>query len=597
MKSSRNIFSVLNETYRGYRRYILILLGLGILSAVLDGVGINALIPLVSFLLGDTGLPSDTISQLMVSLFGFFGAPFTFRYVLIFTAGLFVARAIILALFAFFRGRVNAIYLTSEVRTLYHAALRVSWAYMLRQKGGFIQNTVFWDAKRNAQLLDTVVQFIQSAIGALIYLTVAVSISPVITLVTIILGAVILVLFRPIRNLARAYGGEISLTEKLLAHHIGEHVHGFKSVKASGAAGRVGENAEGALVRMHDAVANSILMQGIGSVIIQPLSFLFIIGIFAFAYTSGNFNLASFAAILYLIQKIFVYLESTQGAIQSITQLIPYAENILTFKREAGNNCESEEGDKPFSFERAIEFKNVSLAYEGRDPVLSRVSFTVPKGGMFAIVGHSGSGKTSLADIILRLFHPTEGEVLLDGVPVERIRLSEWRRNIAYVSQDAFLLHASIRDNIRFYDETISDVDIERAARSAHIYEDIMRLPQGFDTVLGDRGATLSGGQRQRVALARALARKPQVLVLDEVTSALDSELERLIQVVIDELRGSITLLVIAHRMSTVVNADRMLVLEGGLIVEEGKPSEMLSDPTSYVSRMMALQKSEGTRR
>ena len=206
------------------------------------------------------------------------------------------------------------------------------------------------------------------------------------------------------------------------------------------------------------------------------------------------------------------------------------------------------------------------------------------------IIGPSGGGKTTLADLVLRLFEPTAGTITLDGVPLGEIQLAQWRHRVGYVSQDAFLMHASVRDNIRFFDDTISDADIESAMKDAHIYEEIMQLPEGLDTVLGDRGVRLSGGQRQRVALARALARKPSVLVLDEVTSALDSELEREIKRVIEALRGRITLISIAHRVSTILDADTIVVLKDGAVEESGSPQEMLANTNSYLTRILTMQ-------
>ena len=167
---------------------------------------------------------------------------------------------------------------------------------------------------------------------------------------------------------------------------------------------------------------------------------------------------------------------------------------------------------------------------------------------------------------------------MLDGAPVEDISLDLWRQNIGYVPQDAFLLHSTVEENIRFYNETLTTEDIHSAAKQANIHEFISGLPNGYQTVVGDRGILLSGGQRQRIVLARALAGKPTLLILDEATSALDHESEKLIQEAISKLRGSVTVFIIAHRPSTVADADRILVLGGGRIVEEGTPSELLKN-------------------
>ena len=170
----------------------------------------------------------------------------------------------------------------------------------------------------------------------------------------------------------------------------------------------------------------------------------------------------------------------------------------------------------------------------------------------------------------------------MDGVDLREIKLSEWRRNIGYVSQDIFLLNDTVAQNIKFYDESITQADTERAAKLANIYEFIGKLENGFNTVLGERGVRLSGGEKQRIALARALARKPAILILDEATSALDAESEALIQKALERLKGDVTIMAIAHRVSTILKADRLLVLQEGRVQEEGPPQELLKAKDSY---------------
>ena len=189
-------------------------------------------------------------------------------------------------------------------------------------------------------------------------------------------------------------------------------------------------------------------------------------------------------------------------------------------------------------------------------------------------------------DLLLRLVDPSGGEILLDGKDIRTIRLKEWRRRVGYVSQDIFLLNDTIANNIRFFDPSITDEDVTRAASMANIYEFVRTCKDGFETVVGERGIMLSAGQRQRIAIARVLARSPDILILDEATSALDNESEAKIQEVIDQLRGKVTVLIIAHRLSTVMSADMLLVLEKGTIVEEGKPGELLSDTRSRFYKM-----------
>ena len=195
---------------------------------------------------------------------------------------------------------------------------------------------------------------------------------------------------------------------------------------------------------------------------------------------------------------------------------------------------------------------------------------------MVGFIGPSGVGKTTIADLLLRLFQPQTGAIMLDDTNIQEIALNAWRNKIGYVPQEVFLLNDTIENNIRFYNDSISHEDIIMSAKMANIFETIEGLPHGFQTEVGERGVKLSGGQRQRIALARTLARKPEILILDEATSALDNESETLIQKSINGLKKKITIIIIAHRLSTVMNADHLFLLDNGKITKEGPPQELL---------------------
>ena len=360
----------------------------------------------------------------------------------------------------------------------------------------------------------------------------------------------------------------------------------MKAIKAAGAEERALENG-GTLVRMLRTLSiRGALIRSISGSLFQPFSLIFVIILFAITYRLPDFSMISFAAALYLIQKIFTYLESGQGALSGIRETIPYAQNVEGFKRLLDEHCEAPiRGTAPFSFERELVFSNVSFSYGEGKNVLSGVNFSIAKGETIWLIGPSGAGKTSVADLLLRLFKPNEGDILIDGKQIASISTDAWRHRVGYVAQDVFLLNASIEDNIRFYRPDLSKEAIIAVAKQANIYDFIQGLPEGFDTMTGDRGVMLSGGQRQRIALARALASSPALLILDEATSALDSASEKLIQESIRALHGSVTVLIIAHRLSTIEHADRLLVLDHGKIIEEGTPQELLARPGSYFSK------------
>jgi len=241
-------------------------------------------------------------------------------------------------------------------------------------------------------------------------------------------------------------------------------------------------------------------------------------------------------------------------------------------------------GGFPFTgIKQHIHFDNVSLQYfEGQPAALAGLDFTLFKGQTLALVGPSGAGKSSIADILTGLYSCTSGEILVDGTPLRSIDLQSWQSRLGVVSQDTFLFNASISDNLTFGLGQVSQSHLEMAAGQAQAAGFIESLPEGYNTLVGERGYRLSGGQRQRLSLARALLRSPDLLILDEATSALDSESERLVQEALRHFQGDSTVLVIAHRLSTIVDADQILVLNRGHIIQSGSHSELLTHGGMY---------------
>lgn len=257
-----------------------------------------------------------------------------------------------------------------------------------------------------------------------------------------------------------------------------------------------------------------------------------------------------------------------------------------------------QEDDKPFirdgeqefqELEREIVFEAVSFAYDEK-PVLDNVNFTIPRSKITAIVGMSGAGKSTVVNLLLRLYDPQQGRVRMDGRPLADFRLDSYRRKIGIVSQDTFIFNKSVRENIGFAleEENIPESHIVDAARRAGAHDFIMELPDGYDTLLGDRGVKLSGGQRQRISIARAVLKDPEILILDEATSSLDSITEQLVHQAILELQQKRTVIIIAHRLSTIKNADKVIVLKEGRVVEAGAPQVLLEKEEEYFNLMQA---------
>ncbi|MFA6279119.1 MAG: ABC transporter ATP-binding protein [Candidatus Paceibacterota bacterium] len=581
-----NTIRILFHTFKKYRWHIAALVAFGIISALLEGIGINAAIPLISFFMGASNGATDFITQTIQSLFGFIHIPFSFRYLLGFILGLFILRAISVVVFGYIRGWISADFLGKESEDVLRRTLLSAWPFSLKQKLGTMHNTLVRDVQCTSSLLGAVAQIIQSFSGFLMYLLVAVNISPIMTFSALGGGMILMFVLQPFLRRARRIGEQVTGVEKQFAQFLSEHIIGMKSVKAAGVERSAIADGNSHIRLLRHLSIKQSLVHSVSTSFFQPFGIVLVSVLFLLTYHTASFNVISFAASLYLIQKIFTYLESGQNSLQTVSELIPYAKNIATFKSNLELHKESSEGTSPFIFKHELAFKGVSFSYEEDRQILDNVSFSIHAGETAGLIGPSGAGKTSVADLLLRLFKPSEGSLLLDDVPSESISLEEWRTHIGYVSQDVFLLNSTIEDNIRFYNHELTAEDIENAAKQANIYNFIIGLPEGFKTITGDRGVMLSGGQRQRIALARALAGKPALLILDEATSALDHESEKLIHESIHALRGKTSVFIIAHRPSTVAEADSILVLDRGRIVERGTPQELLQNSKSYFYKM-----------
>ncbi len=291
-------------------------------------------------------------------------------------------------------------------------------------------------------------------------------------------------------------------------------------------------------------------------------------------------ELASFLLVIFRASPKLSVLNKSRGL---LAHYLPFFDRVSDLL-QLGGKAYGPQGTVAFSrLTDKIEFANVTLIYPDTEvPAVSELKFTLRRGQMVALVGESGAGKTTIADLLLGLYPLTTGQILIDGVPLQDLDWSDWRERIGVVSQDTFLLSGSIRDNIAFGKLDATDDEIQAAATAAHAHEFIIQFQNGYDTVLGEQGYRLSGGQRQRLSIARAILRDPQILILDEATSDLDSNSEALIHESLTKLRANRTVLVIAHRLSTIAAADEILVLRKGQIAERGRHVDLLSSGGTY---------------
>lgn len=304
---------------------------------------------------------------------------------------------------------------------------------------------------------------------------------------------------------------------------------------------------------------------------------------------AGRITIGTFVLINTYMLQIVRPIEQLGLAVQNLSQGLAYLDKMLDLFEEKSE--ELAQGDAaPLAGPGALEFLNVGVSYRPDRTILKELSFRIPAGRTLGIVGHSGSGKSTVVRLLTRLIEPEGGQILLDGVPISQLALARLRESIAVVPQDTILFNETIAYNIAFGKAGSTREEVEEAARLAHLHEFIMSLPEGYETLVGERGVKLSGGEKQRVSIARAAIKRPRIYVFDEATSSLDTRTERHILRSLREISHHSTTLVIAHRLSTVVHADQIVVLESGVVVEQGTHESLLQQKGRYAALWQAQQ-------
>ncbi|NEP29374.1 ATP-binding cassette domain-containing protein, partial [Moorena sp. SIO3I6] len=325
-----------------------------------------------------------------------------------------------------------------------------------------------------------------------------------------------------------------------------------------------------------------------------PMVALGILAVSAVLFEGGKATiLPLLLTFLLALQRLSGRLKGTSATITSFVDNSARMVRLETILDQRDKVFEHSGTERFTGLREDIEFKSVSLSYSNDDTfALKNLTFTLPRNKVTALVGESGAGKSSIVDLFIGLYQPTAGDIVVNSRPLADYHLEDWRRDIGVVSQDTFIFNDSILENLRYGRPSASFDDVVEAAIAAQAHTFILALPDGYETVVGERGYKLSGGQRQRLALARALIKQPEILILDEATSALDSESEKLIQQALEQFQKERTVIVIAHRLSTIAEADQILVLERGEVVEHGTHKSLLHQGERY-ARYWKLQSSQ----
>ena len=473
--------------------------------------------------------------------------------------------------------------LVRDLRTrLFGHLLTLDLGFFQRTRAGQLISGIITEVDQTKTVISaSLLSFFQNLVVVAVTLFILSQISLRLTLLTLAFVPFLLLglqsLLRRLRAHARARAherGEITAT-------VTERLGAIRLIRSYGEEGRETAHFGAQADRYRKRVIRTQRFSSLTSPVTEVFSgFLVILIIWAGtkpALVGLGAPLAPEAIIVFLMAalKLTSPLKTLASFPTTMAVTLASAERVFDFLDEPPTEVDRP-GDEIARFDREIVFDRVSFRYGDGDLVLKDVSFSLGKGRVVALVGPSGAGKTTIADLVPRFHDPTMGQILMDGVPLSRIGRRSLRALMGVVSQDTVLLNDTVRGNIAYGSPGATAEQVEAAAEAANAAGFIAELPKGYDTMLGERGTRLSGGQRQRIAIARALLRDPPILILDEATSALDTESERLVQQAIERLMRERTVLVIAHRLATVRDADEIVVLDGGKVVQRGSHEELL---------------------
>lgn len=502
-------------------------------------------------------------------------------------------------------GYVSALVSVSLRRTLMNdirevglrMLLEVDLDFYSKIKIGDIVRRLDGESFRATSAIITYVRGISISTTIIVFIGILIAISWQLTLVSTLLLAAVALVNQSFTRRAKYFGQVLTQKARAYSSTMLELLNGMRIIKAVGSEEREFTRLK-TLLRDHEKAEFKSQMNSAAVGPISEVTGIFTLIIIIFvgrSFFSTRIDALSAVLLTYLVVlfRLLPFISQLNNIRNSLANTTASVEIVHDFLR-TDNKPFMPKGSITYSgLQKGIQFERVTFSYPGqKDLVLKDIDLFLPRGTTLALVGGSGAGKSTLADLLARFYDPTDGRITIDGKDLREFELHSLRKVMAIVSQETFLFNDSVRNNISYARPEATEEEIVEAAKRANAYEFITRLPQGLDTEVGDRGVMLSGGQRQRLAIARGLLQDPDILILDEATSALDTVSERLVQEAIDELSRDRTVLVIAHRLSTVQKAHQIAVLDKGRVVEVGNHEELLK-LDNYYARLYGMQFSD----
>ena len=582
--------------YLGRRMYLIFVLTVA--TALAQGFGITLLLPLLRASQSGSGNPEDmgTAEQVLQTMLETMGIADSMVGILAFIALTFVAKGALQFAKGGYQGYLQAQLLRELKTKLFDAYSGMDYRYYIRQNAGHFINVVNQQVNQFFSSFNSFIGFTTQVVRTLSYFGFAFAVAWRFALMALGVGAVLLFLFKYlnayVRRLSRKRSVEMSTLNKLLV----QSLQSLKYIVSTGQTRHLREGVVDSVNRLTGYIFRQRTAGAFTGALKEPASVLLIVGLIAIQVAVFNDPIAPIFVALLLFHRGMQAVINMQSSWQSTMDRIGSVEMVDDEFGAVLSNQEQSGTRQIGALREGIALRHVHFAYNEADgDVLRDVNVSIPVNTTVALVGESGAGKSTLVDLLTLMLKPRTGTVEIDGVPHDEVDLASWRDQIGYVSQETVVFDDTVANNIHLWQGEVDEDPALRermihAAERAHADHFIRELPNGYQTVVGDRGVRLSGGQRQRLFVARELFKQPNLLLLDEATSDLDTASEQHIQSSIDALKGEVTVVIIAHRLSTVKNADRVYVLDEGRVIEEGAYHELRAREDGEFREMVEMQ-------
>jgi subfamily B ATP-binding cassette protein MsbA len=582
--SRREKIEALLDVARFNPKFTVLIIGLGLVAAVLEGVGLSFILPIVEIVqIEDPVAQADGLMLAFVMVYQTLGIPFALGFVVVGVAIVMTARYTMSFVVAWFREALRTYYTRNLQMRAFGSALDARIEYFDEEGSDDILNAIVTQTGYAGRAIQRVVRLTQTLFLSLAYLVIAIFITPSLTLFALVVLGGLTVLLRNVVEPGYELGDLVAEANEQRQEAAQAGTQGIRDIRIFGLADELYQDFVEAIdqftdsrikLRRNEAAINNFYNLGV-AVSVFVLIYL--------ALTFADLSVGALGVFLFAMFQLGPKVSALNGQFYNLENDLPHLVRTQKFIRELESREEPNEPvrDVPAEVDH-VEFDNVRFSYDGDEQVLCSVDFEVEKGEFIAFVGQSGAGKSTIVSLLARLYEIDEGDIRANGVPIDEMDIDKWRDRLSIVRQSPFIFNDTLWYNLTIGNRDVTEAELDRVSEIARVDEFFNDLPNGYDTMVGDDGVRLSGGQKQRVALARALLEDADLLVMDEATSDLDSNLEQEVQAAIEAMDRDYAMITIAHRLSTVQNADRIYTMDDGEVTEIGTHTELLDNGGQY---------------